>query len=326
MPTIGRIGSTSHFGFDRNAAGSSVYPFTTFTFTPCGITGRYGPTLANMKSAYSATPWTQNTLYLNCITQGFQKWTIPATRTYTITIAGAAGGTGQTYAGGTGSIFSFNISLTKNDFLTLIVGQMGTSGSISGYTGGSGGGGSFIYNSSNTVLAVAGGGGGAGSGSGQSAKSYNDTSGGAGITQPGTHGAGLGGTSGAGGGSGPNNGGSGGAGVNSNGIKCSSYGGEPGVSFASGFVGGNFLNYSGTATGNGVGGFGGGAGIGYHSGFELNVGGGGGYSGGGGGAHFNAGPGPSGGGGGGSYLTPSASIISQLTGNTGLGYITITAV
>ena len=44
---------------------TSLYAFTTITFTPCGASGRSGPTLANMQSTYSGYSWASNTAYLN---------------------------------------------------------------------------------------------------------------------------------------------------------------------------------------------------------------------------------------------------------------------
>jgi starvation-inducible outer membrane lipoprotein len=60
-------------------------------------------TLGQIQSSYSGTAWTQNTNYLNMTTQGIQRWTVPETKSYKITVAGAAGGT-MNYFGGYGRI------------------------------------------------------------------------------------------------------------------------------------------------------------------------------------------------------------------------------
>jgi len=41
-----------------------LYPFSTHTFTTASVTGRNGPTLAQVQSAYSSQPWASNTAYL----------------------------------------------------------------------------------------------------------------------------------------------------------------------------------------------------------------------------------------------------------------------
>lgn len=74
-------------------ANAQLYSFTSpFNFTTCGASGRYGPTLTQIQSAYNQ-PWTRNSSYLTMGRfQGLQVWTVPATGVYRITAAGAAGG------------------------------------------------------------------------------------------------------------------------------------------------------------------------------------------------------------------------------------------
>ena len=77
LPTFQGV-HTSH------AAASSLYDFTTHTFTNCGATGRNGPTLANCKSSYDVS-WENNTDYFNVPSDaGIQNWTVPTTGTYFI--------------------------------------------------------------------------------------------------------------------------------------------------------------------------------------------------------------------------------------------------
>jgi hypothetical protein len=140
----------------------SLYNFSTHTFTSAGKTGATGPTLQEIKTAYSAAVWAQNTSYLNVVTQGIQLWTVPVTGLYHVTCVGAHGamGTQSTTGtrGGRGAIISGRLKLLKGVKLRIIVGQAGT------YTGANGGGGgaSLVYydNDTSYPLILAGGGGG----------------------------------------------------------------------------------------------------------------------------------------------------------------------
>ena len=77
LPTFQGV-HTSH------AAASSLYDFTSHTFTNCGATGQEGPTLANCISSYN-TSWENKTDYFNVPSDaGIQYWTVPTTGTYTI--------------------------------------------------------------------------------------------------------------------------------------------------------------------------------------------------------------------------------------------------
>ena len=77
------------------SSSSSLYDFTSHTFTNCGATGRNGPTLANCISSYN-TSWENNTDYFNVPSDaGIQYWTVPQTATYTIEVWGAGGGGGS---------------------------------------------------------------------------------------------------------------------------------------------------------------------------------------------------------------------------------------
>ena len=296
--------------------------FSGMTFTPNGATGTTGPT--SLSYSTSTYPWI--TSYLS-VSSGIQKWTVPATRTYTFTAAGAGGGNsaGTSYVGGSGVIVSNNVLLTAGDVLWIVVGQKGLN-STNNTWGSGGGGGTFItrYNggatnsaSSYTILLVAGGGGGAGeAGSGQNA--VTTTTGG--IDAQGWCTAA---TNGAGGrfngylnnGANPWNG-TGGGGFTGTGSNYASNGG-PGNSFISGATGGVI-----SVAGPGSGGFGGGA---AGAGPNWGVGGGGGYSGGSG----CGGTGPwawacTGAGGGGSYDINGSSNNATLSGyNSGNGYVTL---
>lgn len=299
---------------------ANLYSFTTHTFTNAGVTGRYGPTLTQIQTAYSAQPWASNTAYLNMTTQGIQQWTIPETATYRIIAAGAAGGT-STYGTnspgtGLGAIIQGDFSLSKDQVINILVGQRpaNSSGVVNG-----GGGGTFVVSSSNAALIVAGGGGSGGSAAASASTTTSGNQGGGG-SRP-TY---AGGTGGLGGNAGRLSGG--GGGFSTNGGSTAGDGGTTaggyGLSYLNGGVGG--FGYSGnnmvcsssqfsSSTDSWGGGFGGGGGASYAA-----NGAGGGYSGGGGGD----GCAPTPGGGGGSYNS-GINQTSSVT-NSGNGYVTIT--
>ena len=257
----------------------------TLTFTQAGATGSTGPTLSQCVSAYASFgSWVSNTAYFNMTTQGIQRWTVPATRTYTIVCAGAG-------SSGNRAILTATFSLIKGDVLNILVGQVG-SGQI-------GSGGSFVVKSDGvTALIIAGGAGGAGALYNTGFKDANTSTGGGGGS------GGLCNTNFIFGGGGGTGGASG-----ANGGFCASAPGYP-VSIPPGYGGCGMNNFSTITTGF-SGGFGGGGGT-----TSYNGGGGGGYSGGGGGGGGAAG------GGGGSYC--SVTITSSSATTTGNGYVSIT--
>ncbi len=265
-------------------------PSTTYTFTPAGATGQFGPTQAAVDTAYTGT----NLAGAVSVSGGIQDWVVPFTDTYTITAAGAQGASAtSTYVGGAGALVSGDFYLTAGTILQIAVGQMGV-GQGSGSNGG-GGGGSFVVDASNNPLLIAGGGGGTRAGAEQNGTAgqiseYGTTASGYSLTYtPALKTTGLG----QGGIVSSVSWGSAGAGFSSNGASDSPYG-TGGASWANGLVGGD---WGATAGGQeAFGGFGGGgAGNGFWGG-----GGGGGYSGGdgglvaGGGGSYNAGANQSG--------------------------------
>ena len=138
---------------------NSVFLFgqDVYTFTTCGSTGRYGPTQAQVNTAYSGTNL-DGSVTIN--TQGIQEWTVPQSGTYQISASGAKGGNYSTsYYGGDGANVIGEFDLTAGNVIQIAVGQMGVA-TTSASAGG--GGGSFVYNlTSTTLLAVGAGGGGA---------------------------------------------------------------------------------------------------------------------------------------------------------------------
>ncbi len=319
------------------------YTFTSFTFSNAGTTGLNGPTLAVCKafSTYAATTWASNTTYFNMTINGVQKWTVPASRSYSFIVAGARGGTAtyNTKVGGLGRIVSGTVaSLVKGDVLYIIIGQLGQDRL---YQAG-GAGGTFVFLNNvqlASALFVGGGGGGAthnaaalplpgntltngntaiGTGSGTGGVNGGGGVGGAGGYQTGTVGETGSSVTCTGGKGGTATNGMGGAGGGGGG------GGIYSVSSTSTFLG----NVGGTKgvvndSVGGIGGFGGGGSGGVGNLGGGGGGGGGGYSGGGGGG---GGAGYSGGGGGGSYIISTATATNTNYGtNTGHGYVIITA-
>ena len=295
-------------------AQASLFAFTSHTFTPCSATGPTGPSLANCTSAYSSSTFEDNVSYFN-VSDGIQIWTVPVTGSYTITAAGAKGGTGRQGVGGTGASITGTFSLTQGAKLKMIIGQSGTGNPF--YNGG-GGGGSFVQNNADLtatgILVIAGGGGGgAYNPYATNVNAVTTNSGLAGwngsdnvsLNNPASSGNGGSWTSTSGGGGGGGGGFSGDGG--GNGLSpCTNDCGVGGKSFLNGGAGGR---------GNFGGGFGGGASGDWWQ--QTGGGGGGGYSGGSGGYLFG------GGGGGGSYNNGTSQ--TNLPGsNNATGFVTIT--
>jgi len=172
-PIISRIGSagivnsTSGFSIGRRRGpkvAAGLFAFTNYTFKPIVSVGSAtGPTLGQMQSAYAGTTWISE-YFAQGTYQGYQRWTVPATGSYTIEAGGAMGGDGSgnsiaTKAYGAKIIGTF--SLTQGDVLEMVIGSKGgNSGGAHGNENG-GGGGTFIKNiTTNTLLLVAGGAGG----------------------------------------------------------------------------------------------------------------------------------------------------------------------
>ena len=129
----------------------------THTFTTCGLTGRVGPTQAQMRAAYSTT-WDETYLSQGAF-QGYQDWTVPVSGIYEFTASGASGYNGSGGGGvGRGAVVKGRVTLTKGEIITIAVGQQGAAPSASNVIGGSGGGTFIVRKSSNEPLFVAGGG------------------------------------------------------------------------------------------------------------------------------------------------------------------------
>ena len=319
---------------------------STETFTSGSVTGKNGPTLVELKTAYAAKTWEQESAYLNVSTNGFQQFSICHAGTYEITAYGANGGSGSTAGGGgKGANAKGTFTLTNGQKLTIVVGQPGAwNGQSSGSYAGGGGGGSFVFSgtsiSTDSVLVAAGGGAGKlGNYSGAfdatsttlnaSLTSTGNPAGGANCQAPYLAGLGLlpnlGGSDG--------NGGTSTFGVSGN-MSWIYNGGAGGGISSSGTTGGNYGQSGKSISSNAVGGgsgyppygdgsFGGGGG----AGASNSAGGGGGYSGGGGGRKWNGNTSINVdceiAGGGGSFVASSATGSSIVLGNNTSGSVTI---
>ena len=320
---------------------------STETFTSGSVTGKNGPTLTQLKTAYAAKTWEQESAYLNVSTNGFQQFTICHAGTYEITAYGANGGSAVSAGGGgKGAIAKGTFTFMNGQKLTIVVGQPGVrSNTNSGANdAGGGGGGSFVFSgtsiSTDSVLVAAGGGAGklGGFSPGYDATSTTlnasltsagNPAGGANCQAPYLTGLGLlpnlGGSNG--------NGGTSTFGVSGN-MSWTYNGGAGGGISSSGTAGGNYgqsgAAISSTAVGGGSGyppkgdgSFGGGGG----SGATNSAGGGGGYSGGGGGRKYNVSTSINVdceiAGGGGSFVASSATGSSIVLGNNTSGSVTI---
>ena len=324
-------GGTSSGTASNQITAGKLYTMTfPFTFTNMGQTGSSGPTAIT----YGASTPGSGTSYALTLgtgtTAGMQLWTVPQTRSYTFSVAGAGipahtntivstGGT-TSCAASFGMIVTTTVSLTVGTVLKILVGQQGTitpsggtapgnfgQGKMGGAYGGCGG--TFVVSGTSTPVIVAG----AAGGPGQSQNPANGAAGSSttsGTTSPVETFAG--GTGGAGGSTGTINV-TFGSYISAGGGGFTGDGGTPnygpqtgGKSFTNGGAGGTY------------GGFGGGGGSG---GQCMGGGGGGGYSGGGAGGTNAQGVG---GGGGGSFVIAGATSTSYSATNTGMGYVTIT--
>ena len=301
---IGGLTANSIYFTRSTSSGLSVgplYSFTSHTFTTAGQTGRFGPTKAQMDTAYSGSGLANLRANLKQGDyQGYQDWTVPVSGIYEFTVNGAGGRNGNG-TGGRGAVVKGRVSLSRGEVITFAVGQRGEApGSGTAWPASSGG--TFVVRKrNNTPLFVAGGG----------SASSNPSTGRDGVTtNNGDNASTTGGINGNGAPAGNAGGGGGGflsAGGNSVQAGTSNDTGSGGGGFNNGLIGGR-----GSAGGNAAaayGGFGGGAGS------DGNVyggpGGAGGYS---GGAAGNA-VGTAAGGGGGSFITPLASVVGTSNGN-----------
>ncbi len=143
---------------------------TVYTFTNAGATGRLGPTQSQVNTAYDS----DNTLngQITVTSTGIQKWEVPSSGEYEIEVWGAAGGYynfsdgTRNGDGGQGVKVKAKLSLTAGDLLHILVGQNGENieNGADDTRGAGGGGGTFVYNQTQSSLLFAAGGGSGGAG------------------------------------------------------------------------------------------------------------------------------------------------------------------
>jgi hypothetical protein len=133
----------------QNNSYPGLYPFTTFTFTSLGNTGRFGP----KSNTYPGTvPWTDPSQWY--IYKGSQYWTVPANGIYQVTASGAMGSA-------SGRIIQGSVALYEGQVLKLIVGQVPIPGlDIDNVTAGAGGCSSVSTDANVPIIVGAGGDGG----------------------------------------------------------------------------------------------------------------------------------------------------------------------
>ena len=138
--------------------GSSLYNYTSHTFTTGGATGRFGPTIAQVKAEYTSGGATWATDYLaQGSYQGYQDWTVPEDGIYEFTVKGAPGRQGQALGGG-GAIVKGRVRLNKGEIITVTVGQRGELPPNNTAWPASSGGSFVVRKDGNIPLFVAGGG------------------------------------------------------------------------------------------------------------------------------------------------------------------------
>lgn len=329
---MGGVGSNRYDNLQLiGSGGGGLYDFSSFTFTNGTQTGRFGPSLQNLLSAYDTNenPWLEDTEFFST-SDGIQLWTVPANGVYRIEAFGASGGLNNAYneSAGFGARMRGDFTLTAGEVIKILVGQLGESLNNT-CSSASGGGGTFVVkytestHTNDDILVIAGGGGGVGTtvgftagiggttdqaGTASNGGEVSGGSGGSGGARPPATPCAITWVSGSGGGFFTNGGGP---------------GGEPGLTNTGGgfaFVeGGNGGDPNvGSSSSPTQGSFGGG-GRG-----QYGAGGGGGYSGGGGGAGTSCTCSAWRGGGGGGSFNSGSNQDNQSNENNGHGKVIIT--
>ena len=162
-PMLGTLGGGSMRSFGRGTGGSTLYDFSSHTFSNAGAFGQLGPTLAMARTAYDpVTVWNDNsgaaganiawdldTALFNVPYDGLQLWTVPEDATYNFDLRGAAGGPAMfdttLSPGRPQRIYNAKIELEVGQKLLIAIGQRGGEGlNQSGNSGAGGGGGTFV--------------------------------------------------------------------------------------------------------------------------------------------------------------------------------------
>jgi hypothetical protein len=153
--------------------GIELYEFTSFTFTTCGKSGRYGPSYQQCQSAYNGKSegnWISNGEFFSIpyYAQGIQVWTVPKSGIYKFEVVGASprkeakSESGiENFSGGGGAKLTASFRLEKGQKLKMLVGQVPASceGGKCSYPKVVGGAGGTFVATEDGPLIVAGGGG-----------------------------------------------------------------------------------------------------------------------------------------------------------------------
>lgn len=171
-PMLASFGGGSARGFNPGGGGG-LFDFSSLTFLATPGTTYHSTnqtfiagarvfeesnTISDYLANYdtSTNPWLSDTNFYSLVRAGFQKFTIPADGDYRFTVAGTAGAdsSGQIQGNnqGRGAIMRAEFALTEGDYVQIVVAKQTD-------WQGSGGGASFVSDSSNNPLIVAGGGG-----------------------------------------------------------------------------------------------------------------------------------------------------------------------
>ena len=94
----------------------NMIDLSTFIFSNAGATGRFGPTQAQVDSAYTGTDLAGK---ITINTQGIQEWTVPFSGMYSIEAWGAMGGAGEENSFGLGAKMKGEFQLQEGDNLKI---------------------------------------------------------------------------------------------------------------------------------------------------------------------------------------------------------------
>jgi len=157
-PIVGLESDEVYFvkNLSTGLGGSTLYPFTSHSFTTAGQTGQQGPTLTDLRTAYDSEDWMSTYIQVGTF-RGYQDWTVPETGVYEFTVKGAPGRQGNALGGG-GAIIKGRVVLQKDEIITIAVGQRGALPPNNTSWPGSSGGTFVVRKSGNIPLFVAGGG------------------------------------------------------------------------------------------------------------------------------------------------------------------------
>lgn len=172
-PMLSSFGGGSARGFNPGGGDQGWFPVdNVITLTSASVTGRDGPSSAQLSTAYGSEWWYDDTVTFDDNGAGIQKIIALPAGSYEIELWGARGGTvsGAVSSGmtqGAGAKVKATYSLSEGSDLYVLVGQCGvkTSGSPESQPGGGATwfwvGNGYTGSGSATVYGVAGGGGGA---------------------------------------------------------------------------------------------------------------------------------------------------------------------